>query len=87
MVFYGRLGKRIEKIRDKIRLQMVQFECPRYGNPYVSITFKEFLFPIFSPFSLSSILQGGWGGWPTGNGKKLSSCQAQLGQATRLAVA
>ena len=21
-------------------------------------------------------------GWPTGNGKKLSSCQAQLGQAT-----
>ena len=32
-------------------------------------------------------LQGGWGGWPTGNGKKLSSCQAQLGQATCLAVA
>ena len=33
------------------------------------------------------LLQGGWGGWPTGNGKKLSSCQAQLGQATCLAVA
>ena len=32
-------------------------------------------------------IQGGWGGWPTGNGKKLSSCQAQLGQATCLAVA
>ena len=32
-------------------------------------------------------VQGGWGGWPTGNGKKLSSCQAQLGQATCLAVA
>ena len=32
-------------------------------------------------------IQGGWGGWPTGNGKKLSSCQAQLGQATFLAVA
>ena len=30
---------------------------------------------------------GGWGGWPTGNGKKLSSSQAQLGQATCLAVA
>ena len=26
-------------------------------------------------------VQGGWGGWPTGNGKKLSSSQAQLGQA------
>ena len=33
------------------------------------------------------VVQGGWGGWPTGNGKKLSSCQAQLGQATCLAVA
>ena len=32
-------------------------------------------------------LQGGWGGWPTGNGKKLSSSQAQLGQATCLDVA
>ena len=32
-------------------------------------------------------VQGGWGGWPTGNGKKLSSSQAQLGQATCLAVA
>ena len=32
-------------------------------------------------------IQGGWGGWPTGNGKKLSSSQAQLGQATCLAVA
>ena len=32
-------------------------------------------------------IQGGWGGWPTGNGKKLSSCQAQLCQATCLAVA
>ena len=36
---------------------------------------------------LSSDLQGGLGGWPTGYGKKLSSCQAQLGQATCLAVA
>ena len=33
------------------------------------------------------ILQGGWGGLPTGNGKKLSSSQAQQGQATCLAVA
>ena len=30
---------------------------------------------------------GGWGGLPTGNGKKLSSSQAQLDQATCLAVA
>ena len=34
-----------------------------------------------------SHVQGGWGGWPTGNGKKLSSSQAQLGKATCLAVA
>ena len=33
------------------------------------------------------LVQGGWGGWPPGNGKKLSSCQAQLGQATCLAAA
>ena len=32
-------------------------------------------------------VQGGWGGWPTGNGKKLSSSQAQMGQATYLTVA
>ena len=32
-------------------------------------------------------VQGGWGGWPTGNGKKQSSSQAQLGQETFLAVA
>ena len=32
-------------------------------------------------------IQGGWGGWPTGNGNKLSSSQAQLGQAPCLAVA
>ena len=32
-------------------------------------------------------VQGGWGGWPTGNRKKLSSSQAQLGQATCLDVA
>ena len=32
-------------------------------------------------------VQGGWGGWPTGNGRKLSSSQAQLGQATCLALA
>ena len=39
------------------------------------------------PVGPHSDVQGGWGGWPTGNGKKLSSCQAQLGQATCLAVA
>ena len=46
---------------------------------------KQFSYII----KISQILfvQGGWGGWPTGNGKKLSSCQAQLGQATCLAVA
>ena len=34
-----------------------------------------------------SDVQGGRGGWHTGNGKKGSSSQAQLGQATCLAVA
>ena len=36
---------------------------------------------------LRLILQPAVIGWPTGNRKKLSSCQAQLGQATCLAVA
>ena len=35
----------------------------------------------------SKNVQGGWVGWPTENGKKLSNSQAQLGQATCLAVA
>ena len=36
---------------------------------------------------MQATVQGGWGGWSTGNGKKLSSSQAQLGQAASLAVA
>ena len=47
--------------------------------------------PKVPPYSRQAIpgmkVQGGWGGWPTGNGKKLSSSQAQLGQATCLANA
>ena len=41
------------------------------------------------PFLLLNLVQGGWGGWPTatGNGMQLSSSQAQLGQATILALA
>ena len=42
---------------------------------------------IFSFTSLKHHIQGGWGGWPTGNGKNVNSSQAQLGQATCLAVA
>ena len=46
------------------------------------------IFPAtYVPVQAGLALQGGWGGWPTGNGKKLSSCQTQLGQATCLAVA
>ena len=36
--------------------------------------------------SLVACIQGGWSGCRTGNGKKLSSSQAQLGQVTYLAV-
>ena len=39
------------------------------------------------PLVENSVLQGGLGGWPTGNGKKLSSSQVHLGQATCLDVA
>ena len=31
------------------RLQIVQFECPKVRNPYVSFTYGEFPFPVFSP--------------------------------------
>ena len=30
---------------------MVQFECPKARNPYVSFTFDEFMFPFFCPCS------------------------------------
>ena len=36
---------------------------------------------------LGVAIQGGWGGCRTGYGEKLSCSQAQLGQATYLAVA
>ena len=45
------------------------------------------VFIFLCKIELDHPVQGGWGGWPTGNGKKLSSCQAQLAQATCLAVA
>ena len=40
-----------------------------------------------SPGGWADIVQPADIGWPTGNGKKLSCSQAQLGQATCLAVA
>ena len=45
------------------------------------------LSPDTTSHQLCTTVQGGWGGWPTGNGKKQSCSQAQLGQATCLAVA
>ena len=35
------------------RQQMVQFDCPEYGNPSVSFTFGRFLFAPFLPSFLS----------------------------------
>ena len=49
--------------------------------------FQEDMQQNLASEAMSHSVQGGWGGWLTGNGKKLSSCQAQLGQATCLAVA
>ena len=45
------------------------------------VIFESMSSQIFPPIQPADI------GWPTGNRKKLSSCQAQLGQATCLAVA
>ena len=50
-------------------------------DPYCN-RFSQFYFSIYRV--VHQVVQGGW---PTGNGKKLNSCQAQLGQATCLAVA
>ena len=56
-----------------------------FEGPMFKISLKHVHVYLCLKFQIC--LQGGWGGWPTGNGKKLSSCQAQLGQATCLAVA
>ena len=40
------------------RLQMVQFECPRHSNPFVSLRLGEFHFPIFS-LPLSGVIRIG----------------------------
>ena len=37
-------------------------------------------------YRYTTLVQVGWAIWPTGNGKKLSSSQAQLGQETCLTV-
>ena len=51
---YWELSKNVDKFLGQnqfIRLQMVQFECPKVRNPCVSFTFGEIPFPIFSPCS------------------------------------
>ena len=37
---------------------------------------------VYNEVRKQTKVQGGWGGWPSGNRMKLSSSQAQLGQAT-----
>ena len=62
MIYYGKLGNKLEIFLGQnqlYRLQVVQFECPRFWNPYVSLTFQELPFPNFSPCSfLPSSLWG-----------------------------
>ena len=53
-------------------------------KPKIWSTFDE---PYSSSLAKVSTVQPADIGWPTGNGKKLSCSQAQLGQATGLAVA
>ena len=67
MVYYGRLGKKMDFFLEKNQfnmLLMVQFECPRV----VSFTFEEFPFLVFSPCSflpLPGVIQNGLL-WETG---------------------
>ena len=56
-------------------------QCGKTG--FVTGNYKISSLPVWR----SDTVQGGWGGWPTGNGTKVSSCQAQLSLATCLAVA
>ena len=53
--------------------------------PEIDLATKKISHPL--TFKRQAGLQPADIGWPTGNKKKLSSTQAQLGQATCLAVA
>ena len=68
MVYDGELLKKGGTILGQNqlnRLQMVQFECPKDGNPCVSFTFGEFPFsaPDCSFLALSGVIRKGllWG--------------------------
>ena len=67
--------------------EVVREECLNIWPTHVTIFKQNRMVLLVIKVILYTRVQGGWGGWPTGNGKKLSSCQAQLGQATCLAVA
>ena len=57
-----------------------------YHNNFIRL-FHNSIEPSASSKESDRLLQLADIGWPTGNGKKLSSTQALLGQATCLAVA
>ena len=60
LVYYGRHCKKVKTLlNNPNRLQMVQFECPRVRNPFVSFSFREFPFqPLLPP--LSAVIRNGF---------------------------
>ena len=52
--------------------------CDQMGHPVVNMIKSKVSFCWTKPWKLQPgwTVQGGWGGWPTGNGNKLSNSQA-----------
>ena len=79
---FGVLGSYLQEAKIDVRPSKNVFTEPifrggKQGNHSI----------MFELFPSEKSVQSGWSGCRTGNGKKLSSSQAQLGQATYLAVA
>ena len=86
----------------EIDLLLVALDLPLHGLPHgvphpaaelqlfgalLSVLLQQKTMHYFNFSSFSNFIQPADIGLPTGNGKKLSCSQAQLGQATGLAVA
>ena len=56
--------------------EVVREECLNIWPTHVTIFKLNRMVLLVIKVILYTRVQGGWGGWPTGNGKKLSNSQA-----------
>ena len=76
----------LEALFPQINLALGHHQVLKQGSGSILLSSMLFLPSILNTFS-EVYVQCSCSGWPTGHGKKKSSSQAQLGQATCFVVA